>query len=88
MEYVNDPKKLDREHYAVLVFGSITIAGDERSRTSPGHGYPEHQQDTIDYIRFDTKEEMETWIARQQPYARFIPALVKPLTVVKTISVK
>ena len=31
-------------HYAVLVYKvrRITIPGDERSRTHPGHGYPEH----------------------------------------------
>jgi hypothetical protein len=44
-------------HYVILVFSSIWIPGDERSRTNPGHGYPEHTQSTLDCIAFPTKEE-------------------------------
>ena len=50
--------------YAILYPESITIPGDERSRTNPGHGYPEH---SVDYWRiemFASKEEWEAEISR------------------------
>lgn len=84
MEYKNIPRA---EHYAIFVFGSITIPGDERSRQAPGHGYPEHQQSTIDYLVFADREEMEKWVDKQSPYTQYIPAIVKPLTVVKTTKI-
>lgn len=33
------------EYFAILYPTSITVPGDERSRTNPGHGYPEHRED-------------------------------------------
>ncbi len=38
-------------HFALLIYTSesVTTPGDERSRTNPGHGYPEH---TTDYPTF------------------------------------
>lgn len=38
-------------HFAMIIFDSesMTIPGDERSRTNPGHGYPEH---TVTYSTF------------------------------------
>jgi hypothetical protein len=38
----------DTEHFAILFYeqSSIWVPGDERSRTNPGHGYPEHTEDT------------------------------------------
>jgi hypothetical protein len=31
------------EHFAVVYSDSIFIPGDERSRTNPGHGYPDYE---------------------------------------------
>lgn len=50
------------EHYAILYFSSFTVPGDERSRTAPGHGYPEHTEDTVEYVVFSTKEAWENEI--------------------------
>ncbi len=50
--------------FAVLEFGSITIPGDERSRTNPGHGYPESTETTTTLHTFDTQQELEAWISR------------------------
>jgi hypothetical protein len=47
------------EHWAIIETSSITIPGDERSRTNPGHGYPEHSVEQIEYRAFKTKEEFE-----------------------------
>jgi len=53
------------EHYAIVVFGSIWIPGDERSRTNPGHGYPEHTEPRVMYIVFKDREEWEREIHRR-----------------------
>lgn len=56
-KYVHSPSDLPPgTHYVILEFSSIFIPGDERSRTNPGHGYPEHTQNTTDLVVFDTKE--------------------------------
>jgi len=52
---INNPKEMPTaNHYAILVFDtkSVWVPGDERSRTNPGHGYPEHT---------DTYETFEYW---------------------------
>jgi len=59
----NMPQK---EHYAIMEFDSIFIPGDERSRTNPGHGYPEHSENTIRYIAYDTKENWEAAIRKRE----------------------
>lgn len=48
------------KHWAILTFGSITIPGDERSRTHPGHGYPESTQTTTTYKLFENEAD---WLA-------------------------
>jgi len=52
------------ECYAILHPESMTIPGDERSRTHPGHGYPEHSVDYWKIETFKNKEEWEQEIAR------------------------
>jgi len=51
--------------YAALVSKSVTIPGDERSRTNPGHGYPEHTETYLELVEFADKAAMETWVTRQ-----------------------
>jgi hypothetical protein len=48
------------KHWAIMTFGSITIPGDERSRTNPGHGYPESTQTTTTYKLFESEAD---WLA-------------------------
>lgn len=50
---------------AAIVTKSITIPGDERSRTNPGHGYPEHTEEHVELIEFGDKASMEAWVKRQ-----------------------
>lgn len=59
------------EKYAALFYRTIYIPGDERSRTNPGHGYPESTQETIDLIEFSSKEEMESWVLRRGSYDKY-----------------
>ena len=48
------------EHWAIIVRISITIPGDERSRTNPGHGYPERTENYIEYRVYLTEEKFKT----------------------------
>ncbi len=62
--YVNNRSEMpDLPHYAIMEFGSITIPGDERSRTNPGHGYPESTESTRSYKVFSDKTFWEKYIA-------------------------
>ena len=48
----------DEPFYAILKDISVTIPGDERSRTNPGHGYPEH---TITNCVVEPYPNREVW---------------------------
>lgn len=66
MKTVSSPGDLPPgRHLAILTFGSVTIPGDERSRTNPGHGYPEYAQPTMECEVYLTQEEWERAIARK-----------------------
>ncbi len=55
----------DGDHFAIMEFTSMTIPGDERSRTHPGHGYPESTEYFVRYIAFMDKEEWEREIKQR-----------------------
>ena len=50
--------------YSVLIKNSVTIPGDERSRTNPGHGYPESTHEYLEAIKFDDLDELRKWIVK------------------------
>lgn len=71
MKYVSTKNELPvAPHLAALIFSSIHIEGDERSRTNPGHGYPAHSEAVVQYIAFDSREEANKWVGQQEksPY--------------------
>jgi len=51
------------EHWAIIKNESITIPGDERSRTAPGHGYPEHIEHYFSYEIYYTEEKFKQALA-------------------------
>lgn len=56
-------------HFMVIIYDttSVYVPGDERSRTNPGHGYPEHT---------DTFDTFEQWVTDDQAVLNdFIRAL-------------
>jgi hypothetical protein len=79
-------------HFAVLVFSneSVTIPGDERSRTSPGHGYPEHTQtyETVEYYATINQSEWEDFVGllyKEEPKRTDVVAMhVDRVATVKT----
>ena len=63
--YVTSIDKLPTvEHWAILENTSVTIPGDERSRTNPGHGYQESTEHYITYTAFTDREEFESELKR------------------------
>lgn len=88
MNYITEKSKFPTaEHYAALIFTSIWIEGDERSRTVPGHGYPAHSESVVNYIEFTSKEEMEQWVQKQEhptygmPQRNYKVMMIQPLNV-------
>lgn len=74
----------DGPHWAIIQVRSITIPGDERSRTAPGHGYPEHTESVISYRAFtavgDWEQEVEHLAMRGERF-RAIKADVAKVSV-------
>ena len=69
--HVTDISKIPNgEHWAILENNSIHIPGDERSRTNPGHGYPESTEHVISYTAYTDKTEFETELIRQIEQSR------------------
>lgn len=52
-------------HYVILTFETRTVPGDDRSRTHPGHGYPEHTEHTVSYEVWPTRAGWEAEIERR-----------------------
>lgn len=60
VNYTQAPKDLPPgKHFAIITYITITIPGDERSRTNPGHGYPEHTEVQCSIATFKTREAWE-----------------------------
>lgn len=47
--------------YILITTDTIWIPGDERSRTNPGHGYPERTEVVQKVKFFDTEAELLGW---------------------------
>lgn len=93
MNYVSDKSKFKPvAHFAALVFDSIFIPGDERSRTNPGHGYPDEHKAIVEYITFDSRGEMEKWVTRAESsrhsHKDYQIIEVRPLTVTASVAVE
>lgn len=76
---------------AALVTKRVTIPGDERSRSHPGHGYPEHTEEYTELVTFADKAAMEAWVKRETTgYSKPTFKLIRyeELTYETTVSVK
>lgn len=98
MKYISEKKDMPSgEHYAILEFSTISIPGDERSRTHPGHGYPASEERVVKYITYPDKEtwmdEVRTRTLRAQTnyaYARdeWVPIVTKTVEINIDVQVK
>ena len=57
--------KQSKQKLAALIYTSISIPGDERSRTHPGHGYPAHDVEQISIRVFKDDKEMKEWVKEE-----------------------
>lgn len=76
--------------YAVTYEVRHTVPGDERSRTHPGHGYPEHTVSTQALQTFDSIDQLKEWVLKEhaKSYGRvkYTALMCTPLSVgVETI---
>lgn len=90
--FVSSPDDLPPgEHLVILTFSTITIPGDERSRTHPGHGYPESTETTISCEAFETEEgwkaEIQRLAAGAYPRTNWVPLTVRRPTLKTTVTV-
>lgn len=58
--------------YAVLIKKTVTIPGDERSRTNPGHGYEEHVLENTEFKEFATQDDLKRWLESNNKSHRVI----------------
>jgi hypothetical protein len=64
--FAHNPKDFPTEaHLAIIRFSTIHIPGDERSRTNPGHGYPDRDEPTFSYEWYCLEDEPD-WIEEIQ----------------------
>lgn len=76
------------KHWFILTFSSINIPGDERSRTNPGHGYPEHTEEITEYTAFTNKDEWTKEITKlEKDEEEYFAAEANPATVTSTTTV-
>jgi hypothetical protein len=71
-------------HFAIIRTTSVTIPGDERSRTHPGHGYPENTERFVTYRAFADRDEWEAEIRelsnRQENFRALVVTPAKVIT--------
>lgn len=86
--YCHNAKDVPKtEHFAIVVFSSFWVEGDQRSRDYPGHGYPGHSENKAEYRAFldraEWEKEVDTYTEQKANFVAFTakPAVVE--TVVK-----
>ena len=89
-KYVSQENDLPVEpHWAILKFTTVSIPGDERSRTNPGHGYPAHTQSVVRYEAYLTEsawlEAIKVLEAGHYSYTSYKAMKVIPHTVTREI---
>ena len=71
--------------FIIIEKTSTTVPGDLRSKTNPGHGYPEHTVERTECRVFEDREkwleecERLFWDRRRFEAGQFIPATIKPM---------
>ena len=77
------------QHWAIITTKQTYIPGDERSRTNPGHGYPEHYEESINYEVFTDYSKFATRVAHLSSLrAKFTAIQANPVTVETNITIR
>jgi hypothetical protein len=69
-KYPNYPKKVSDLNqdklFIILKPITVTMPGDERSRTNPGHGYPEYTESYWNMSSYDNEQDWKAEIIRME----------------------
>lgn len=78
--------------FAILTTRSVTIPGDERSRTNPGHGYPEHTDLSWSIETFPTQaaweQEIKDRAGRAFASRDWVPVILNRPEIKQTVSIE
>jgi hypothetical protein len=77
-------------HFAIIEQRSISIPGDERSRTHPGHGYPASTEQVWDYIVFPDRASWEAEIKSREAKVfktEYVAIAATPAVITSTVHV-
>ena len=81
-------KMPDTSHWAIITTTNTYIPGDERSRTNPGHGYPEHYVESINYESFTDYDKFLARVTQMSTRKETFKAiLANPIEVKTTVTV-
>jgi hypothetical protein len=81
-------------HWAIVYFTTHYIPGDDRSKSCPGHGYPERIEKVAKYCAFDNENEWKADITARlnpsygSPDTNFVAMKVTPATISSEIVVR
>ncbi len=79
-------------HWAIVTQISITTPGDERSRTNPGHGYPESTDTYLVYKAYTDEGEWKQAIIdleeERYTHKSYVAMKVNPAVITKNVNVK
>lgn len=79
------------EHFCILKIESVTIPGDERSRTNPGHGYGEHTTTNLSCAVYTSRKAWEEDITAkangQWGSESWVPCVIRVPTVTTSVTV-
>lgn len=77
------------QHWAVITTKQLYIPGDERSRTNPGHGYPEHYEEAINYDVFTDYDKFASRVANLSLLrAKFTAIQANPVLVETNVTIR
>jgi hypothetical protein len=81
-------------HWAIVEFSSYFVPGDDRSKSCPGHGYPDSYETTATYVAYDNENEWKNDIAGKlhppygNPERNFVAMKVSPANISTEVVVK
>ena len=74
-------------HWAIVEFSSYFVPSDDRSKSCPGHGYPDSYETTATYVAYDNETEWKNDISRKlnptygPPDQNFVAMKVSPANI-------
>jgi len=81
-------------NWAIVEFNTHFIPGDERSKSCPGHGYPDSYETSATYVAYDNEQEWKNDIASKLNSAygisnrNFVAMKVTPANISTEITIK